>query len=190
MKAMNWVFAIALVMANATGARAQGDKPVDRRSTGRVIDFFVSEAEKKLILVADAMPATKYTFAPTDGEFKGVRTFAQQLKHLAATNYILAAGILGVQPPTDAGDEMGPDSLKTKADIIEYLKGSFVYLHKAVATIEEQNRVIQTPPISPLEGSATRLGLAVETLLHTFDHYGQLVEYLRMNGIIPPASRF
>jgi len=189
MKAMNWVFAFVLVVANATVARAQADKPVDRRSPGRVVDFFVSEAEKKLVAVAEAMPATKYTFAPTDGEFKGVRTFAQQVKHLAATNYILAASILGVEPPADAGDEMGPDSLKTKADIIEYLKGSFVYLHKAVATIDEQNAVIRTPPISPLQGSATRLGLAVETLLHTFNHYGQLVEYLRMNRIIPPASR-
>jgi hypothetical protein len=80
--------------------------------------------------------------------------------------------------------------VRHRHDIIEYLKGSFVYLHKAVATIDEQNSVIQTPSISPLRGSATRLGLAVETLLHTFDHYGQLVEYLRMNGIIPPASRF
>jgi len=189
MKAMNWMFAIALLMASAAGARAQADNLEDRRSSGRVVDFFVSEAEKKVIAVADAMPATKYSFAPTAGEYKGVRTFAQQVKHLAATNYILAAGILGDEPPADAGDEMGPDSLKTKADIIEYLKGSFVYLHKAVATIDEQNAVIKTPPISPLQGSATRLGLAVETLLHTFNHYGQLVEYLRMNGIILPTSR-
>jgi hypothetical protein len=189
MKVMKWMFVIAFITVSATGAAAQGDKPVDVRSSSRVVDFFVSEAEIKLLGVADAMPATKYTFAPSDGEFKGVRTFAQQVKHLAATNYILAAGILGVEPPADAGDEMGPDSLKTKSDILEYLRESFVYLHKAVATIDDRNAVIQTPAISPLRGSATRLGLAMETLLHSFDHYGQLVEYLRMNGIVPPASR-
>jgi hypothetical protein len=88
------------------------------------------------------------------------------------------------------GDETGPDSLRTKADVIEYVKSSFTYLHRAVASIDDNNAVIASPPISPLpKGSATRLGLAVEVLLHTFDHYGQLVEYLRMNGIVPPASR-
>jgi hypothetical protein len=111
MKALNWMFVIALIVVRAAGATAQGDEPIDGRSSSRVVDFFVSEAEKKLLGVAEAMPATKYTFAPSDGEFKGVRTFAQQVKHLAATDYILAAGILGVEPPADAGDEMGPDSL-------------------------------------------------------------------------------
>jgi hypothetical protein len=189
MKVMNWMFAFAVFMSSATGARAQADKPVDRQSPGQVVDFFVSDAEKKLLGIADAMPADKYTFAPANGEFKGVRTFAQQVKHLAATNYILAAGIFGVEPPADAGDETGPDSLKTKTDILEYLKGSFAYLHQAVAIIDQKNAAIKTPPISPLVGKATRLGLAIETLLHTYDHYGQLVEYLRMNGIVPPASR-
>jgi hypothetical protein len=189
MNRVKWVFAIAVLLVSATGARAQAGKPTDGRTSAQVVDFFVSDGEKKLIGVAEAMPADKYTFAPANGEFTGVRTFAQQVKHFSATNYILAAGILGVDPPADAGDEMGPDSLKTKADILEYLKGSFVYLHKAVATIDEKNARIKTPPISPPQGKATRLGLAIETLLHTYDHYGQLVEYLRMNGIIPPASR-
>jgi hypothetical protein len=59
-----------------------------------------------------------------------------------------------------------------------------------VATIDDKNTVIDSPPISPMpKGTATRLGLAVEVLLHTFDHYGQMVEYVRMNGVVPPASR-
>jgi hypothetical protein len=189
MRAVNWLSVIAILFTTGTGARARDDKSIGRRGSGQVVDFFVSNAEKKLVGLAEAMPADKYTFAPTNGEFKDVRSFAQQVKHLAATNYILAAGILGVEPPADAGDETGPDSLKTKADILEYLKGSFVYLHKAVATIDEENAIIKATPISPLQGSTTRLGLAIETLLHSYDHYGQLVEYLRMNGIVPPASR-
>jgi hypothetical protein len=188
MKVMTWMFAFAVVMSAATGARAQADKPIDRQSSGQVVDFLVSDAEKKLLGVADAMPADKCAFAPTNGEVKGVRIFAQQLKHLAATNYILAAGIFGVKPPADAGDRTGLDSLKTKADILEYLKGLFASLHKAIVTIDQKNAAIKTPPISPLEHTATRLGLAFETLPHTYDHYCQLVEYLRTNGIVPPAS--
>jgi len=175
-------------------APGRTEKPVGQPS-GRIrasetIDYWVSREEEKLIGVADAMPADKYGFAPTDGEFKGVRTFGQQVKHLSATNFILGARILGEQRPADAGDEMGPDSVKTKAEIMEYLKGSFAYFHRAVAAIDEENSVIEGSPISPLpKGRATRLGLAVETLIHGYDHYGQLVEYLRMNGIVPPASR-
>ena len=115
---------------------------------------------------------------------------AQQLKHTAADNYMLGAAILGEKPPADVGDETGPDSLRTKADVIQYVKDSFAYLHRAVATIDDKNTVIDSPPISPMpKGTATRLGLAVEVLLHTFDHYGQMVEYVRMNGVVPPASR-
>ena len=136
------------------------------------------------------MPADKYPFAPTNGEFREVRSFAAQLKHAAATNFILAAAILGEKPRADAGDETGPDSLRTKADVIQYLQDSFAYLYKAVATLDDSNTVIASAPISPMpKGSATRLGYAVEALMHGFDHYGQLVEYLRMNGIVPPASR-
>jgi hypothetical protein len=186
-----WIPATLILLACSSAAAAQSEKPAERRTSSQVIDFFVTFQEKRLVALAEAMPADKYTFAPTAGEFKGVRTFAQQVKHLAAANFILGAGILGENPPAGAGDETGPDSLRTKADVITYLKDSFAYLHKAVATIDEKNAVIETPGISPLpKGTATRLGLAVETLLHSWDHYGQLVEYLRMNNIVPPASRF
>ena len=112
-----------------------------------------------------------------------------KVKHLAATNYILAAGILRQPPPADAGNETGPETVRTKTEIITYLKGSFAALHKAVAAIDDQNTVIENVPISPLVGVATRLGLAEEALIHIYDHYGQMVVYLRMNGIIPPSSR-
>jgi len=136
------------------------------------------------------MPADKYGFAPTDGEFNGVRTFGQMVKHLSATNYILAAAALGEAPPSDAGDEVGPETVRTKAEILAYLNGSFARLNKAVEAIGEDSVPVKSSPISPLKGrQVTRLALAVESLAHAFDHYGQMVEYLRMNGVVPPASR-
>jgi uncharacterized damage-inducible protein DinB len=162
---------------------------VQHLPSSQVTDFFVTFLERQLVEAADAMPADKYSFAPTMGEFTGVRSFGQQVKHLAATNYILAAGTLGEPPPADAGDETGPEALRTKADILEYLRGSFRALHRAAAAIDEGNQVVGNVPISPLIGRATRLGYVQEAPLHAYDHYGQMVVYLRMNGVVPPASR-
>jgi uncharacterized damage-inducible protein DinB len=152
--------------------------------------LFLKFAEKLIVSAADAMPADKYGFAPTDGEFKGVRTFGQMVKHLSATNYILAAAALGEEPPADAGDEVGPESVRTKAEILNYLEGSFAYLDKATKAIGQNRVPVKSSPISPLKSTeVTRLALVVESILHAFDHYGQMVEYLRMNGVVPPASR-
>jgi len=138
------------------------------------------------------MPEDKYSFAPTGGEFKGVRTFAEQVKHLAANNYAMAVYLLLGKPTADQANESGPESVKTKAEVMEYLKGSFAALHKGVAAIDEKNLV------DPLAGASkgrlrlgmeTRIGLVVDAIAHSFNHHGQLVEYLRMNGIIPPDSR-
>jgi uncharacterized damage-inducible protein DinB len=134
------------------------------------------------------MPEEKFGFAPSNGEFKGVRTYAQQIKHVAAVNFELAAALLEQKPPVDIGDESGPPSLTSKADIIKYLKDSFEYVHKALATVNDSN--LTGTVKSPFgEGSVSRLGLAMSVASHGFDHYGQMVVYLRMNGIIPPASR-
>jgi uncharacterized damage-inducible protein DinB len=142
------------------------------------------------VSAADAMPADKYGFAPTDGEFKGVRTFGQQVKHLAATNHILAAAALGEEPPAGAGDEMGPETVRTKAEILNYLNGSFEHLARTIDAIGDKNTTVKSSPISPLKGTeTTRLALTVEAMIHAFDHYGQMVEYLRMNGVVPPAGR-
>jgi uncharacterized damage-inducible protein DinB len=152
--------------------------------------LFLKFTEKLIVSAADAMPADKYGFAPTDGEFKGVRTFGQMVKHLSATNYILAAAALGEEPPADAGDELGPETVRTKAEILNYLKGSFAYLDRATEAIGQNRVPVKSSPISPLKSTeVTRMALVVESILHAFDHYGQMVEYLRMNGVVPPASR-
>jgi uncharacterized damage-inducible protein DinB len=173
----------------ATIAAAQHNKGKDEhRTVTQVLDQSVSNAEHEFVPAVEAMPEDKFGFAPTSGEFKGVRTFAEQIKHVAAVNYIYGAAILTEKPPVDVGDESGPASIKTKAEIISYLKDSFAYVHKSIQTINEKNLV--EPVKSPFgEGSVTRLGVATSVGAHCFNHYGQMVEYLRMNGIVPPASR-
>jgi hypothetical protein len=167
---------------------AQDAKPAEHRTIAQVLDRGVTGVESEFVPAADAMPEDKYSFAPTNGEFKGVRTFAQQAKHVAAVNYMVGAAILEEKPPVELGSENGPDSLKTKADIVKFIKDSFVYVRKAVGTINEGN--LLNPIKSPFgEGKVTRLGMATLIVGHCFDHYGQMVEYLRMNSIIPPASR-
>lgn len=168
---------------------AQGNKMKDEhRTVTQVLDRSVTNVEHEFVPAAEAMPEDKYGFAPTSGEFKGVRNFGEQVKHVAAVNYIFGAAILSEKVPVDVGDESGPAAMKTKSEIINYLKDSFAYVHKAVLTVNEHNLV--EPLKSPFgEGSVTRLGLATSVASHCFDHYGQMVEYLRMNGIIPPASR-
>lgn len=163
---------------------------LDAGAEKRALQIFLRSVEKQIVSAADAMPAVKYGFAPEEGEFKGVRTFGQQVKHLAATNHILAAAALGEDAPVDAGDEQGPESVRSKAEILNYLNESFAHLSRAIDAIGEKNVMVKSSPISPLPAKATtRLGLTVEALIHAFNHYGQMVEYLRMNGIVPPASR-
>jgi len=152
--------------------------------------LFVETERRTFIEAAQAMPADKYGFAPHDGEFADVRTFSQQIRHLAATNYILAAAALGERPPADAGDEQGPDSVITKAQHIAYLRGSYDALERAARAIGDARIPVGSSPISPFQGgSPTRIALITEALGHAYDHYGQMVVYLRMNGVVPPASR-
>jgi hypothetical protein len=169
---------------------ADSDGSLSAGQERQALQILLSHLQKEVVSTAEAMPADKYGFAPTDGEFKGVRTFGQQVKHLAATNNILAAAALGEEPPADAGDEVGPETVRTKGEILDYLKGSFAHLDKAVAAIGDMRIPVRASPISPLRTTqVTRLALVVEALVHSFDHYGQMVEYLRMNGVVPPASR-
>lgn len=177
-------------LAGPQVTQARTSAQLDAELEKRALRSLSIIAEKEITSAVDAMPADKFGFAPTDGEFKGVRTFGQMVKHFSATNHILAAAALGEEPPVDSGDEMGPDTIRTKAEILAYLKGSFVHLEKAVEAIGDSRIPVNASPISPLKrGEVTRTALIVESLMHAFDHYGQMVEYLRMNGVVPPASR-
>jgi DinB superfamily len=179
----------ALLLFSCTSAvLAQNTKPAEHPTIAQTLNRGVSGVEGELVPAAEAMPEDKYSFAPTAGEFKGVRSFAEQVKHVAAVNYLVGSAILQEKPPLELGGENGPDSVKSKAEIVKFLKDSFTYVHKAVATINETNLV--SPINSPFGGgTTTRLGMATLIVGHCFDHYGQIVEYLRMNSVVPPASR-
>ena len=154
-----------------------------------VVDREISGVEEQIVEVAEAMPEDKYNFTPESlnipgAEYKGVRTFAQQVKHIAASNYAIWSPLTDDKFPKDFMGGNGPENLKTKADIIKFLKDSFALGHKVAGTLTTQN-VLQPPEHS----KSPRLRLAIFGVEHAFDHYGQMVEYLRMNGIVPPASR-
>jgi hypothetical protein len=168
-------------------ALGQMPSPPPAKSPGDALNFDLGIAEHDFVPAAEAMPEDKYSFAPASGEFKGVRTFAEQVKHVSAANYMFGASILGEKPPVDLGGENGPDALKSKAEIVKFMNDSFAYLHKALASVTEKNELDQIE--SPFGVKISRLSLASFSTAHPFDHYGQMVEYLRMNGIVPPASR-
>jgi hypothetical protein len=154
-----------------------------------VVDSEISTIEKQVVEAAEAMPEDKFNFSPESlniagSDFKGVRTFAVQVKHIATSNYFIWWRITGDKLPDGLTDGNGPANLKTKAEIIKFLKDSYALGHKAAASLANEN-MLRVP-----EGSkSTRLRLAVFGVEHAYDHYGQMVEYLRMNGIVPPASR-
>jgi uncharacterized damage-inducible protein DinB len=184
--------ALALLLAGSivtAQAPAAPKVPADKASiTAQVLDRQLTNLEREFVSAAEAMPEDRFNFAPTGGEFKGVKTFAEQVRHVASANFMFSGGIAGEKPPVDLGGENGPEALKTKTEIIKYLKDSFAYSHKAFGGINEGNATPSIP--APWgQGTTTRLGLATLTIAHGFDHYGQMAVYLRMNGIIPPASR-
>ena len=181
---------LSLLLALPLAAQAPAPAPAAEPTVGAAMDATYQWVPMQFVGAAEAMPADKFDWAPTQGEFKGVKTFAQQVKHVAAVNFVFGAIILGEKPQVDmANIEMGPDNLKTKAEIVNYLKDSFAYARKAIQSITAQNgsRSIKNP-FGP-GPDFTAIGVATLLSFHGMDHYGQMVEYLRMNGIVPPASR-
>jgi hypothetical protein len=156
---------------------------------GQIYDGQVSSIEREVLALVQAMPADKFNFAPTNGTFTGVRTFALQARHDATVIWQVSASVLGeAKPPVDMGaGDNGPDTLKTKDQIVEYFKGAIAYAHKAMSSMTQQNMLDQVPsPFGP--GKTTRIASAAFLGLHSYDHYGQMVVYARMNGVVPPAS--
>jgi uncharacterized damage-inducible protein DinB len=188
MRSLHCFLALGLLLVSSGLARAQHREPTPIRTVSQALDFWITNTENLVVAAADAMPAEKYSFAPTAGEFTGVRSFAEQIKHLAANNYRMAAYILNQTPTPDEKSETGPETVQSKAQIMEYVKGSFAALHRAMAAINEEN-MLEALTASPSPGQRTRVQLAVDAVAHSSNHYGQMVEYLRMNGIVPPASR-
>jgi uncharacterized damage-inducible protein DinB len=170
----------ALAQAAAKPATPAVGTPI---SPAQVYDKLLSGMEKEFVDAAEAMPEDKYDFAPptTAGEFKGVRTFGGQVKHVAEAGYYFFGGP-NFSEAEDKAKSEAIEKLTTKADIVKALKDSFADAHKFVATITQENAFQQT-------AHGTRAGMAAFGIAHFMDHYGQMCVYLRMNGIVPPASR-
>lgn len=132
------------------------------------------------------MPEDKYDFIPSAGNFEGVRSFAEQVKHVACAQYAFFNEFEGKQPPADC-EKGGHDPAKTKTELIEYLKNSFDYSNRVLATLTPQNALERVE--GRYAGPNTKLGISVIAVWHITDHYGQMVEYLRMNGIVPPTTQ-
>jgi hypothetical protein len=157
--------------------------------TAFVLNKHLDWMEQAFVPAAEAMPEDKFFWAPKIGEFQGVRSFAEQILHVAELNFVLSAAILGEKPPAET-DLPGhnPETMKTRSAVLKYLKDSLAFTHKALSSITEQNAKL--PVKHPIFDMITsRLGLGIVAIAHPFNHYGQMVEYLRMNNIVPPASR-
>jgi hypothetical protein len=165
-------------------------KPSEHAATiASAVDHDITSVEKLLVDAAEAMPEAKFNFTPESfnipgSDYKGVRSFALQVRHVAASNYAIWSLVTGDTFPDDYKGGDGPANLKSKAEIIRFLKASFALGHKAAASLTVQNMLQSVG-----HGNSTRLQMATFGIAHAYDHYGQMVEYLRMNGIVPPASR-
>jgi uncharacterized damage-inducible protein DinB len=115
-----------------------------------------------------------------------MRTFREQVKHVACTNFAFAAELDGAKPP-DRCDLGGPNPANTRAELLSYLRDSLAALNKSLHAITVKNMF--DPIEGPYAGPNTRLGLVEVCVWHAADHYGQMTVYLRLNGIVPPGSR-
>ncbi len=182
------ILACCLIAAATTLTRAQEAAPA-KPAVGtavpppQVYGRLLSNMEKEFVGAAEAMPEDKFNFSPTavmsTGDFKGVRTFADQVKHVTEANYYFF-GALSDADMKAKGEAIS--KLTTKAEIVQALKDSLALAHSYVDGITAENAFVMT-------SNGTRAGQATFGLAHMMDHYGQMVEYLRMNGIVPPASR-
>jgi hypothetical protein len=178
---------IANSTAGPTAPQAQSPQPPP--TVAGAFDREISGIENQVLEAAEAMPEDKFNFSPESlnipgDNYKGVRTFAVQVKHIAASNYFLWSGLTGDKLPANLKDGNGPEDIKTKADILKFLQDSFALGHKAAATLTTEN-MLQIPEHS----KSTRIHLATFGVAHAFNHYGQMVEYLRMNSLTPPGHQ-
>jgi uncharacterized damage-inducible protein DinB len=178
-------FALALSLTIPATASAQAGAEATPTMVSTVMPWW-QMIQKSFVSAAEAMPEDKWSFAPREGAFQGVRTFAEQVKHVACANYAFFMEI-EKKPPPDACEKGGPNPARTKAELIKYLSDSFAYAAGVIAQMTPQNALDAAG--GRYGGQSTRLGLTTLAVWHASDHYGQIVVYLRMNGIVPPASQ-
>jgi uncharacterized damage-inducible protein DinB len=167
-------------------AAAIGQQDEVPKNIGDSIGGPLHWTEQQFAAAAEAMPGDKYSFIPSAGNFEGARSFAEQVKHVACANFAFFNEIEGKTPP-ELCEKGGPNPAKSKPELVKYLKDSFQYGERVLATINAQNALDRVE--GRYGGPNTKLGMAVTAVWHVADHYGQIVEYLRMSGIVPPATQ-
>ncbi|HEY6373915.1 MAG TPA: DinB family protein [Edaphobacter sp.] len=187
------VMTLALAACCVTGAQAQMSNATPKDAPGAMVepskslDSLLKIYESEMMGAVNAMPADKYDFAPSQAIFKpeqatkydGVRTFGQMVGHVAQANYYFYGSLGGGKPDVDV---KAIGSMTSKEDLVKALAASFAYAHKQIATMTPANA------FASVKDDQTKASMVAFGIAHGFDHYGQLVEYLRMNGIVPPAS--
>lgn len=181
---------------SSTPQRPPTSAELSRSETpGKALVRQFGDQEYEVRAAAEAMPAEKWDYRPAEGLFKSekpelgpteVRTFAEQVKHLACSNFAFAAELDGTKPP-DRCYLGGPSPAKTPTELLVYLRDSFATLKKSLGAITAKN--MYDPMDGPYATPNTRLGLAEVCIWHAAEHYGQMALYLRLNGIVPPTSR-
>jgi uncharacterized damage-inducible protein DinB len=186
-----WGVALSSLAQSQATENARSQEAAERsddvpRSIAESVSGTLQFAEGNFLGVAEAMPDNKYSFVPTAGKFDGVRSFAEQVKHVACAQFAFFNEFEGKTPPDDC-EKGGHDTAKTKPELIKYLKDSFDYSNRVLAKLTAQNALDRVE--GRYAGPNTKLGIAVVAVWHITDHYGQIVEYLRMNGIVPPQTQ-
>ncbi len=184
--------ALLIALFCSSAAFAQPQAPAPPTSVGAAIDREIGLVENQIVAAVEAMPEDKFNFTPDSldikgANFKGVYTFAGLVKHLAAANYFLWGSAGGDKIPAVITGIKGPESMTSKAEIVQLLKDSFVSGHHAAAALTTENSLDLVP--GPRGNKVPRVFGLTFAVVHAFDEYGQMEEYLRMNGIVPPASR-
>ena len=183
-----FLIALVAVLASIAGpalTQQKAQTPAPKPAGGPAEEALVmwNSISRKLIAMAEDFPEAKYDFKPKPE----VRTFAEQLLHVAGTNYVLLSAIKGTQ--IGPGTEDPPrQTYKTKADVVALLKKS---VEEGAALIKEMGDAGITTAVKFPYGNRMVSGsfCIMEAAEHAGEHYGQLVVYYRINGIVPPASR-
>ncbi|MGH9773409.1 MAG: DinB family protein [Candidatus Acidiferrales bacterium] len=183
MKLAAFFATVSLTLLAAPAFAQQDEVP---KNIADSVGATLSYTEGEFLGAAEAMPEANYAFIPSHGNFKGVRSFAEQVKHVACANFAFFNEIEGTTPPEHC-EKGGPSKAATKAELLKYLRDSYDYASRVLATINEKNALDRVE--GPYAGPNTKLGMAVTAVWHVTDHYGQIVEYLRMNGIVPPSTQ-
>jgi len=182
MKIANLLTAAALIALAGISAQAKDT------SARRVFESQLTEVEQEVMGLVRTMPAERYAFAPKDGAFRKVRSFGVQARHIGFCLNEVAVALLG-EPMLPHPDQEGPQDITSKEDVLRYLAAAFEHAHRALGTLTDENLLQQIADPYAEKRYTNRLNAATIFLSHTWDHYGQMVEYLRMNGLTPPGHQ-